>query len=156
MIRILFVCHGNICRSPMCEFVMKAMAEKENLSDKIFAASAATSLEAIGCDIHRGTQKVLTEHGIPFESRAAVRLEKSDLPKYDYFIGMDSANISNMKKILGDSRKIHRLLEFAELGRDISDPWYTHDFNRTYEDVTLGCAALMSEIKKKLRQQNSF
>lgn len=149
MIKIMFVCLGNICRSTMSEFVMKAMIKEEGLEDKFFVASSATSNEAIGCDIHRGTKAVLDKNNIPYSSRSAVRLEKSDFDKYDYFIGMEDANIRDMKKILGTDKKIYKLLEFAGDSSDISDPWYTHNFDVTYTDVTKGCRALLNMLKSK-------
>lgn len=148
MIKIMFVCLGNICRSTMSEFVMKAMIKEEGLEDKFFVASSATSNEAIGCDIHRGTKFILEKYEIPYTHRAAVRLQKSDYDKYDYFIGMEETNIRDMKKILGSDKKIYKLLEFAGEGGDISDPWYTHDFDATYADVTKGCRALLDMLKK--------
>ncbi len=144
----MFVCLGNICRSTMSEFVMKAMIKEEGLDGEISVASSATSDEAIGCDIHRGTKAILEKHEIPYASRAAVRLKKSDFDKYDYFIGMEDRNIRDMKKILGTDKKIYKLLEFAGDESDISDPWYTHDFDATYRDVTKGCRALLNILKQ--------
>ena len=148
MIRIMFVCHGNICRSTMSEFVMKHLIKKAGLENEIYVASSATSYEEIGNDTHYGTKAVLDKHGILYTKRGAVHLEKSDYDKYDYFIGMDDANVSNMKKILGRNDKIYKLLEFAGSARSISDPWYTHDFDSTYADVTEGCTALLDFLKK--------
>ena len=150
MIRIMFVCHGNICRSTMSEFVMKYLSEKAGLKDKVYIASAATSYEEIGNDTHYGTKAVLDKHKIPYTKRQAVHLEKSDYDKYDYFIGMDDTNIRNMKKILGNDKKIYKLLEFAESSDSISDPWYTGNFDITYADVLKGCRGLLEEIKKAL------
>lgn len=150
MIRIMFVCLGNICRSTMSEFVMKHLVEREGLSGKVFVASSATSYEAIGCDIHRGTKDVLDKNGIGYTKRAAVHLEKSDFDKYDYFIGMDDSNICDMKHILSSDKKIYKLLEFAGESGSISDPWYTHNFDKTYEDVLRGCSGLLEEIKRFL------
>ncbi len=150
MIKIMFVCLGNICRSTMSEFVMKAMIKEAGLEDKFFVASSATSNEAIGCDVHRGTKAVLDKNDIPYSKRAAVRLEKSDFDKYDYFIGMEERNVGDMKKILGTDKKIYKLLEFAGEDSDISDPWYTHNFDSTYNDVTKGCKALLDMLVTKL------
>lgn len=152
MIKIMFVCHGNICRSPMAEFVMKDMVNKRGLSDKIYIASSATSTEELGNDIHYGTRKKLTEEKIPFNSRKAVQLRKSDYSNYDYLIGMDKRNIRNMLNIVGsDSQdKIKLLLEFAGINRDIADPWYTGNFDDTYNDVILGCKNLLSAILPKI------
>ena len=150
MIRIMFVCHGNICRSTMSEFVMKHLVRQAGISDRVYVASSATSYEEIGNDTHYGTKAVLDRHKIPYTKRAAVHLEKSDYDKYDYFIGMDDANIRNMKKILGKTEKIYKLLEFSGSNDSISDPWYTGDFDATYRDVTEGCEALLDKIKKAL------
>jgi len=154
MIKIMFVCHGNICRSTMSEFVMRELVKRAGLSDKISCASSATSYEEIGNDTHPGTKKILTFYNIPFTKRGAVHLEKSDYAKYDYFIGMDDANIRNMKKILGADDKIYKLLSFAGESRDISDPWYTHNFEQTYNDVLKGCTALLEQISSSERTEN--
>ncbi|MBQ7976336.1 MAG: low molecular weight phosphotyrosine protein phosphatase [Clostridia bacterium] len=150
MIKIMFVCHGNICRSTMSEFVMKHLVRVAGLSDKVYVASSATSYEEIGNDTHYGTKAILDKHNIPYTKRAAVHLEKTDFDEYDYFIGMDDANIRNMKKILGTDKKIYKLLEFAGSTDSISDPWYTHNFDATYTDVLNGCRGLLEQIKKEL------
>ncbi len=151
MIKILFVCHGNICRSPMAEFILKDMVQKMNMEKEFYIASAATSTEEIGNDIHYGTRRKLKEMGIPFSPRAAVQIKDSDYDKYDYIIGMDSANIYNIRRIMGNDpeKKIYRLLEFAGINRDIADPWYTGNFDETYEDVVLGCRSLLDMIINK-------
>ena len=151
MIKILFICHGNICRSPMAEFVLKDMVQKINMENEFYIASAATSTEEIGNDIHYGTRRKLKEMGIPFSPRAAVQIKASDYNKYDYIIGMDSANIYNIRRIMGNDpeKKIYRLLEFAGINRDIADPWYTGNFDETYEDVVLGCRSLLDMIINK-------
>ncbi len=148
MAAILFVCHGNICRSPMAEFVMKDLLIKRGLSAQFVVASAATSTEALGCDIHRGTQATLRNAGIPFARRAAVQLTREDYARYDFLIGMDSQNIRNMLRILESdhAHKVHRLLDFAACPRDIADPWYTGDFALTFADITEGCNALLAHI----------
>lgn len=153
MIRILFVCHGNICRSTMAEFVFKHMVRKEGLFDKFLILSAATSSEEIGNHIHHGTRKKLKELGIPFdEKKVAVKIKKSDYDKFDYLIGMDSMNVVNMKRVFGndDEGKIFRLLHFAGIERDIADPWYTGNFDVTYDDIYLGLSGFFEEVKKKL------
>ena len=152
MIKILFVCHGNICRSPMAEFVMKDLIKKAGLSDEYFIASAATSTEEIGNGVHYGTRKKLAEVGISVDGKYAVQLKKSDYAKYDYIIGMDSYNLRNMKRMLPNDteNKIHLLLDWSDNPRDIADPWYTGDFDVTYNDVLEGCTALLKEIKKEL------
>lgn len=150
MIKILFVCHGNICRSPMAEFVMKDMVEKKGIADKFYIASAATSTEEIGNGVHRGTRKKLAELGIACDGKRAVQLTKSDYDKYDYILGMDSMNMRNMERMLPSDikNKVHRLLDFSDNPRDIADPWYTGDFDVTYDDIAEGCAALLERIEK--------
>lgn len=142
---ILFICHGNICRSPMAEFVLKHLVKQRGVEDDFYIASAATSYEEIGNDIHRGTRRKLKEEGIPFEKRAAVRATKQDYDDYDYLIVMDRYNVSNLRQIVGGDKegKIKMLLEFAGERRDIADPWYTGDFDKTYDDVLRGCEGLL-------------
>ena len=151
MIKILFVCHGNICRSPMAEFVMKDMVEKHGIAKDFYIASAATSTEEIGNGVHYGTRKKLAEFGISTDGKRAVQLKKSDYDKYDYIIGMDSWNVRNMKRMLPEDKdnKLHLLLDFSANPRDIADPWYTGDFDTTYDDILEGCTALMNKILKE-------
>ena len=148
VIRILMVCHGNICRSPMAEFVMKDMIEKERLSDCFYVASAATSTEEIGNPVHRGTKEKLKQYGISTEGKYAVQISRKDYDKYDYLIAMDKRNVVNMLRILGGDPKgkVKQLLDFSSNPRDIADPWYTGDFDLTYDDVYEGCQALLSYI----------
>ena len=146
MIRVMFVCHGNICRSTMAQCILSDMVQKKNLGDEFVIESSATSTEEIGNPIHRGTVNKLNEVGIKVLNHRAVQLKKSDLEKYDYFIAMDSANVRNMKRILGDGSNIHPLLEYAGLDRDIADPWYTGDFDKTYEDVVLGLEGFLKHL----------
>ncbi len=150
-ISILMVCHGNICRSPMAEFVLKDMVKKAGLADRFEIASAATSTEEIGNPVHRGTREKLRQVGISVAGKTAVQLRKSDYDKYDYLIGMDEWNIRNMLRMLGGDPegKIHKLLEFAGSRRDVADPWYTGDFETTYQDVVTGCKELMKMLKEK-------
>lgn len=151
MIKILFICHGNICRSPMAEFVFKHMVENDGRSDEFYVASAATSYEEIGNPVHRGTAGILNGLGISYKDKRAVHLEKSDYEKYDYLICMDSANVRNTLRIVGEDRedKIHKLLEFAGLDRDVADPWYTGDFEATYKDILTGCTELLKYTDNK-------
>lgn len=149
-IKILFVCHGNICRSPMAEFVMRDMIKKRGLDGKIVTASAATSTEEIGNPVHSGTRRKLREHGISTDGKYAVQLTKSDYDKYDLLIGMDSANIRNMKCITGGDEKIIRLLDLTDEPRDVADPWYTGDFDTTYNDVVKGCKVLLEKLEGEL------
>ena len=150
MVKILFICHGNICRSPMAEFVFKHIIEKAGKSADFYVASAATSFEAIGCPVHRGTAKILDGLGILYSDKRAVHLEKSDYEKYDYLVCMDSLNVRNTLRIVGDdhNRKIHKLLEFADSYEDVADPWYTGDFDRTYNDILSGCMGLLKFTEK--------
>ena len=150
MKKIMFVCHGNICRSPMAEFVLLDMIKRRGLSDEITAKSCATSTEEIGNDIHRGTRTILTKYGIAFHRREAIQLTRADYGKYDLFVGMDSANIRNMHRIFGSDpdNKIVKLLDFTSRSGDVADPWYTGNFEATYRDITEGCAALMDFLFK--------
>ena len=151
MIKVMFVCHGNICRSPMAEFVLKDMVRSAGLADQFTIASAATSTEEIGNPVHRGTRAVLSGLGIDCSGKTAVRLKKSDYDNYDYFIGMDDWNIRNMLRIFGSDpqQKVHRLLEYAGRQGEIADPWYTGNFDRTYQDVKAGCEGLLDKIRKE-------
>ena len=152
MTRILFVCHGNICRSPMAEFIMKDLVEKAGLSNQFQISSAATSTEeiwnGIGNPVYPPARQKLAEHNISCEGKRAVQLQRSDYVKYDYLIGMDSTNIRNMHRMLGGDPegKIAKLLSFAGSDRDISDPWYTGDFETTYRDVIEGCESLLEQL----------
>lgn len=148
MIRVLFVCHGNICRSPMAEFVMKDMVAKMGAADRFYIASAATSTEEIGNPVHPGTRNKLRSLGISTDGKCAVQLRRSDYERYDYLIGMDSWNIRNMLRILGSDpeRKVYRLLDFTDKPRDIDDPWYTGNFDETYDDITEGLNGFLSKI----------
>lgn len=148
MIKVLFVCHGNICRSPMAEFVLKDMAAKKGMENNFEIASAATSREEIGNGVHRGTKEKLKEQGISTKGKYAVQLKKEDYQKYDYIIAMDQNNIRNIKRIIGEDKekKVHLLLSFAKESRDIADPWYTGDFDKTYEDVVKGCKGFLETI----------
>ena len=152
MIKVLFVCHGNICRSPMAEFVMKDLVEKYGLSAEFEIASAATSREEIGNPIHYGTKRKLDEVGIKnYGKKRARQMTKEDYKNYDYLIGMDQYTIRNMLRILGSDpdKKVWRLLEFSHNPRDIADPWYTGDFEKTYEDVVEGCEGLFAYLKRE-------
>ena len=150
MIKVLFVCHGNICRSTMAQSVFRYMADKKGLSDRFEIDSAATSTEEIGNPPHYGTVSELRRQNIPLIPHRARQLTKADYERYDYLVGMDSANIRNMRRITGEDGKIYKLLSFAGLDRDVADPWYTGDFEKTYEDVALGCAALLDKLEGEL------
>ena len=150
--RIMFVCHGNICRSPMAELVFKRMIKEKGLEDRFFVSSSATSTEEIwngvGNPVYPPAKAELARHGISTDGKRAVQLKREDADNYDMFIGMDSANIRNMKMILGEGAesKISKLLDYTERGGDVADPWYTRDFSRTYKDVLDGCEALLESI----------
>lgn len=152
MIKIMFVCHGNICRSPMAEFYMKYIVEKAGLENEIFVASSATSMEEIGNDIHYGTKSVLSLHNIPYAPRRATKFTYKDYENYDLILLMDKNNMRNIKYIvLNDvDSKIHLLLEFAGESASIADPWYTGEFDTTYRDVKRGCDALLQYIKDEM------
>lgn len=151
MIKIMFVCYGNICRSTMAEFVFKDMVKKARLQDKFYIKSSATSYEEIGNPVHRGTRQKLSEVGISCEGKYAEKLMPADATEYDYFIGMDNSNIRDMRRILGITAedKIFLLLDFAN-GGNIADPWYTGNFDDTYRDVLKGCSALLSKLKNEM------
>lgn len=148
MIKVLFVCHGNICRSPMAEFVLKDMVNKKGLEDEFHIESAATSREEIGNDIHYGTRDKLIEMNIPFSRRAARQITKRDYSDYDYIIGMDEYNRTNIMRIVGDDseNKVSCLLDYSSNPRPIADPWYTGNFDVTYDDVVEGCTAFLQEV----------
>lgn len=160
MIKIMFVCHGNICRSTMAEFVMKDLVRQAGREDEFLINSSATSREEIGNDIHYGTRQKLREMRVPFERRAAVQLTETDCKEYDYVIGMDYANIRNILRIGREyaENKAHLLLEFAPSSykggissmygstKEIDDPWYTGNFDQTYNDVLAGCTGLLAKL----------
>ena len=148
LIKILFVCHGNICRSPMAEFVMKALVKEAGKENDFLIESAATSTEEIGNDIHYGTRQILIQNNIPFSKRRARQITKDDYVFYDYLIAMDEENIYYMKRKWNNDpgKKIQLLLEFAGKSRAIADPWYTGDFQQTYEDVLEGCTAFLKNL----------
>lgn len=149
MIKVMFVCLGNICRSPMAEFVLKDIVEKQGLGKNFYIKSSATSNEEIGNDIHYGTRNKLIQKGIPFEKRKATRLMPEDYNKYDYIIGMEESNIRNIKRIVGNDieHKIYRLLDYSDNPRDIADPWYTGNFEITYNDIVEGCNAFIKYLE---------
>lgn len=135
MLRILFVCHGNICRSPMAEYIMKYLAKEYMIDKSLYISSKATSSEEIGNDIYPPAKKVLKKNNIPFDEHNATRINKNDLEQFDLIIGMDDYNISNIKRILGDSPKIHKLAEYSNSRLDVDDPWYTRDFDQCYGEI---------------------
>lgn len=149
MIRVMFVCHGNICRSPMAEFLLRYKAEKAGRGADFFVRSAATSSEEIGNPVHFGTERILNRLGISTKGKRAVRLVAADADKYDYFVGMDEANVRNMRRILGPAAegKIFLLKSFVGKNENVADPWYSGDFETTYTDIS---EALDGFLKKVL------
>ena len=152
MIKILFICHGNICRSPMAEFILKDMVRRRGIAEDFVIESSATSTEEIwhgvGNPVYPPAREELLSHGITCGGKRAVQLKKSDYDKYDLFIGMDSMNIRNMQRILGGDPegKIRKLMEFTDRGGDVADPWYSGRFDETWHNVYDGCEALLEYI----------
>ena len=154
MFKIMFVCHGNICRSPMAEFILKDMVAKLSLTDKFIIKSSATSTEEIwgniGNPIYPPARKELAKHGIFPEDKRAVQLKRSDLEKYDYFICMDERNVQNAALILGTKDKLFKMMDFTQSGVDVADPWYSGDFETTYKDIYEGCKGLLDKLINKI------
>lgn len=148
MIKILFICHGNICRSPMAEFVMKDMVKKAGLEKEFRIESAATSTEEIGNPVYPPARRKLAEHGIGCSGKTARQLRKDDYEKFDLLIGMDQANLRNMRRILGGDAagKTRLLMDFTGRPGEVADPWYTGDFEATWRDVEEGCRGLLREV----------
>ena len=146
--KILFVCHGNICRSPMAEFVMKDMLAKAGRDD-VVVESAALHTDEIGNDMHYGAKRELLRHGIAFSPRRAWLLSSAKIQEYDLVVGMDGANMRDLRRLAGPAgaSKLRRLLDFAGIDRDVEDPWYTGDFAATYADVVAGCSALLEKLR---------
>ena len=153
MYKIMFVCHGNICRSPMAEFIFKRMISEQGVDHKYEVSSSATSTEEIwggvGNPVYPPARAELKKHGIDCGGKRAVQLKKSDYDKYDLLICMDSRNIINAKRIIGDDpeNKIRKLMDYTSRGGDVADPWYTDRFDVTYRDITEGCTALLEELE---------
>ena len=147
MTRILFVCHGNICRSPMAEFVMKDMVKKAGLAEQFQIDSAATSTEEIGNPVYPPARRKLAEHGISCEGKTARQLKRQDAEYYDMLIGMDQANLRNMRRICGETPgKLRLLLDGTDRPGEVADPWYTGDFEATWRDVEEGCRKLLETL----------
>lgn len=151
MIKVLFVCLGNICRSPMAEFIFKDMISKKGLSNQFIVKSVATSYEEIGNDIYYGAKDKLIQKHIPFSKRKATRITIEDYRNYDFIIGMEEANIRNIKRIVGEdtANKISKLLDYSDNPRDIADPWYTGNFEIAYNDIVEGCKGFIKYLEEK-------
>ena len=148
MIKILFVCHGNICRSPMAEFVMKDLVNKKGMADQFEIASAATSTEENGNPVYPPAKRKLTENGIFCEGKTARQMTKEDYTYYDYIIAMDRFNLKNMARFVGNDpdNKVSLLMDFTSHPRDVADPWYTGDFDATWDDVNEGCVGILKKL----------
>ena len=150
----MFVCHGNICRSPMAEFIFKDLAEKQGIADRFVVSSSATSTEEIwngvGNPVYPSAKAELAKHGLSCNGKRAVQLKKSDYDKYNIFIGMDSANIRNMLRIFGGDPdgKVRKLMDYTDRGDDVADPWYSDRFDVAYQDILEGCTALLEAVIK--------
>jgi len=151
MIKILFICHGNICRSPMAEFVMKDLLRKAGLAEEFSIASAATSTEEVGNPVYPPARRKLAEHGIGCAGKTARQLRREDYDRFDLLIGMDGANLRNMRRICGGDPegKLSLLLDWTGHPGDVADPWYTGDFEATWRDVLAGCQALLAHLTKE-------
>lgn len=149
MTKILFVCHGNICRSPMAEFIMKDMVAKAGISDRFEIASAAVSSEEIGNPVYPPARRKLSEHGIDCSGKRAQKLKREDYDYYDLLIGMDGGNLRNMNKICGGdpNGKLHLLLDYTVRRGEVADPWYTRDFDTAWRDIEEGCRALLEQLQ---------
>ena len=146
--KILFVCHGNICRSPMAEFVLKQKVAERGLSELFEIASAATSREEIGNPVYPPARRMLAQHGIACDGKTARQMTRADYAHYDYIIAMDRNNLRNLQRLLGPDTdsKISLLMDYTDMPRDVADPWYTGDFQATWDDVQRGCDGLLQEL----------
>ena len=157
MTKILFVCHGNICRSPMAEFMLKDMVKKAGEEENFAIASMAATREEIGNDLYPPAKRKLREKGISFSPRGARQMTRADYEKFDYIIGMDEENLYDMRRICGGDpeKKISLLLDWTDTPRDVADPWYTGNFEATYRDLDAGCSALLQKLLEKEKKKGS-
>ena len=152
MIKIMFVCHGNICRSPMAEFIFKDLINKKGIAERFYVSSCATSTEeiwnGIGNPVYPPAKRELAKHNISCDGKRAVQLKKSDYENYDYLIAMDTNNAINIMRIIGSDKeeKVYKLMSFTSRGGDVADPWYTGDFETCYKDIYEGCCALLEKL----------
>lgn len=150
MTKLLFVCHGNICRSPMAEFIFKALANAYGMAEHFYVESAAVSTEEIGCGIYPPARRCLTQHGVPFDNaKTARQVTRQDYAKFDRIICMDSSNLRRIRRIIPDDPegKIHLMMSYTGSGRDVADPWYTGDFETTFQDILNACQAMLSHLQ---------
>lgn len=150
MIKVMFVCLGNICRSPMAEFVFKKMVEDAGMGGSFYIASAGTSSEEYGNPVYPPAQRELKKHGISCEGKRAAQLKKEDFNKYDYFLCMDNGNLRAMNRLFGTGEKQYTLLSFTDRKGEVADPWYTGDFVTTYRDIEEGCRTFLQFLSKKI------
>lgn len=151
MKKILFICHGNICRSPMAEMVFKHIVNQNGKEKEFFVDSAATDFDAIGCGIHRGTRNVLVRNQISFTEHYAKRVTMNDYIDFDLLICMDDENLNHLERIVGkdSENKVHKLLEYCGESRDVADPWYTGNFDETFDDILKGCKSLFQLLNSE-------
>ena len=149
MIKILFICHGNICRSPMAEFVMKDLVKKAGLEEEFYIESAATSTEKLGNPVHHGTRNILRQHGISCEGKYARQMTRSDYKEFDMLIAMDQWNLRNMERFTGGDPdgKVSLLMDYTDHPGEVADPWYSGNFQETWDDIREGCSCLLEELR---------
>ena len=146
MTSILFVCHGNICRSPMAEFIFRDLCRQAGLEDRFRVASMAVSTEEIGNDIYPPAQETLRRHGIPFDRHCARRIDRASFDRYDLIVCADRSNIRAIERLFGPSSKLSLMMHWAGEDRDVSDPWYTRDFDSAYRDIYASCQGLLAHL----------
>ena len=151
MIKVLFVCHGNICRSPMGEFVLKDLVKKAGLESKVFISSAATSREELGNSVYPPTKRVMNAHGVLCDGHVARQITKQDYDQFDYIIGMDKENLYNLLRLFDNDpeKKVHLLSEYGHFSGEVADPWYTGNFDLTWEQVLDGCEGFLKNVIEK-------